>query len=593
MSIIHILFRITRSIRRVKQGNEFMKIMQSTLTLKWLACSALALGLSACDSGGVSDTPTAKPLAPSPSLSIEAIKSYSFSWSLVADTTHYKLLENADGMSGFTQVGDNINSSTTTYEHIVPLYNRLNAQYILQACNNGGCTDSSTLSASPTASQLKAAIGYVKASNTGDNYANFGAALSISGDGSTLAIGATGDKSNATGINGDQSDSSIAYAGAVYVFTRSGANWSQQAYIKASGVEVNDRFGASVSLSEDGSTLAVGATEDSQPTNNGEGDVYIFTRSGTTWTEEEVIQPDIPTLDELFGYVVSLSDDGATLAVGGYKNKAYVFTRESTGWEQQAKLTEGDFSDLFGATLSLSGDGSTLAVGAAHEDSNGIGGINNSGINSGAVYVFTADAAGAWTQQKFLQASNVSDHDNFGNAVSLSQDGSILAVGSEFEDGATVTDNANSDAGAVYIFTRTGTAWAQQAYVKASNVEAGDVFGTSVSLSRDGSTLAVGAVSEDSETAGLNTDSTAGNDNEQGDAGAVYVFTRSNTTWSQIAYVKATNPDNGSYFGEAVSLNSDGSAMAVGFPRESSNATGIGGGQTDSSINRAGAVYLY
>jgi hypothetical protein len=593
MSIIHILFRITRSIRRVKQGNEFMKIMQSTLTLKWLACSALALGLSACDSGGVSDTPTAKPLAPSPSLSIEAIKSYSFSWSLVADTTHYKLLENADGMSGFTQVGDNINSSTTTYEHIVPLYNRLNAQYILQACNNGGCTDSSTLSASPTASQLKAAIGYVKASNTGDNYANFGAALSISGDGSTLAIGATGDKSNATGINGDQSDSSIAYAGAVYVFTRSGANWSQQAYIKASGVEVRDRFGASVSLSEDGSTLAVGATEDSQPTNNGEGDVYIFTRSGTTWTEEEVIQPDIPTLDELFGYVVSLSDDGATLAVGGYKNKAYVFTRESTGWEQQAKLTEGDFSDLFGATLSLSGDGSTLAVGAAHEDSNGIGGINNSGINSGAVYVFTADAAGAWTQQKFLQASNVSDNDNFGNAVSLSQDGSILAVGSEFEDGATVTDNANSDAGAVYIFTRTGTAWAQQAYVKASNVEAGDVFGTSVSLSRDGSTLAVGAVSEDSETAGLNTDSTAGNDNEQGDAGAVYVFTRSNTTWSQIAYVKATNPDNGSYFGEAVSLNSDGSAMAVGFPRESSNATGIGGGQTDSSINRAGAVYLY
>src|SRR5206468_11042086 len=116
-------------------------------------------------------------------------------------------------------------------------------------------------------------------------------------------------------------------------------------------------------------------------------------------------------------------------------------------------------------------------------------------------------------------------------------------------------DDSIPQAGAVYVFTRNGTAWTQQAYVKASNtgeagkgdeIGDGDQFGFSVALSDDGNTLAAGAIGEDSNASGVNGDQA---DNSLQSAGAVYVFTRMGTTWSQQAYVKPSNPDAADLFG--------------------------------------------
>ena len=152
--------------------------------------------------------------------------------------------------------------------------------------------------------------------------------------------------------------------------------------------------------------------------------------------------------------------------------------------------------------------------------------------------------------------------------------------------------DTKSAAGAVYVFSRSGTIWAQQAYVKASNTDASDLFGYSVSLSRDGNTLAVGALKESSKVTGIGGDEDD-NLNSAPDAGAVYVFSRSDTTWTQQAYVKARNTDADDHFGSSVSLSSDGNTLAVGAHQEESNATGIGGDEDDSSTSDAGAVYLY
>ena len=472
---------------------------------------------------------------------------------------------------------------------------------------------------------------YVKASNT-DTSDLFAWAVALSSDGSTLAVAAVSEGSSATGIDGDDADNGAPYSGAVYVFTRASGTWSQQAYIKASNTGGADYFGNALALSSDGSTLAVGAYKEDSNATGVEGDqadesardagaVYVFARTGTTWRQEGYIKASNTYTADQFGCAVSLSSDGSTLAVGAsfessnatgvggdqadnsasQAGAVYVFTRASGTWSQQAyvKASNTDANDIFGCAVSLSSDGSTLAVGAVSEDSNatGIGGdqTNDSASTAGAVYIFTR-AGSAWSQQAYIKASNTDASDWFGYAVSLSSDGSTLAVGAQFEGssatgvGGSQADNLTFQAGAVYLFTRAGITWSQQAYVKASNTGVLDHFGSVVSLSSDGSTLAVGAVSEDSNATGVGGHQT--NDSAS-EAGAVYVFTRAGTTWSQQTYVKASNTGEFDGFGDAVSLSSDGSTLAVGAAGEDSNATGIGGDQADNSARGAGAVYIY
>ena len=317
-------------------------------------------------------------------------------------------------------------------------------------------------------------------------------ALSTTGD--MVAIAAPREGSVATGIDGNEADDSASDAGAVYVFTRSGATWTQQAYLKASNTEAGDRFGDSLALSSDGSTLAVGAEmEDSTATgingsqadNSGSevGAVYVFTQSGGTWSQQAYIKASNAGTGDHFGIDTALSDDGNTLAVGAYDEDSV-----ATG-------IDGNQAD-------------------------------NSGVNSGAVYVF-ARAAAVWTQQAYLKASNTDAGDNFGVAVSLNDDGNTLAVGAGREDSAaTGIDGDQSsdvlvDPGAVYIFQRSVGTWSQQSYVKAPNTGTGDQFGQSLALSADGDTLAVGALNEDSVADGIGGDQT---DNAAPNSGAAYLY---------------------------------------------------------------------
>jgi len=391
---------------------------------------------------------------------------------------------------------------------------------------------------------------YLKASNTGAGD-SFGFAVSLSGD--TLAVGAKFEASAATGVNGNQADNTASFAGAVYVFVRSGTTWTQQAYLKASNTGAGDEFGHAVSLS--GDTLAVGAPGESSAAvgvngnqaNNAAasaGAVYVFARAGTTWTQQ-----------------------------------AYV----------KASNTGAD--DGFGSSVSLSGD--SLAVGAPGEASaaTGINGnqADNTVFQAGAIYAFVRTGT-TWTQQAYLKASNTGTGDLFGRSVSLS--GDTLAVGAPGESSAATgvdgnqADNSASAAGAIYVFARTGTTWTQQAYLKASNTGANDSFGSSVSLS--GGALAVGARLEASAAVGANGNQA---DNAASGAGAGYLFVRTGTAWTQQTYLKAPNTGASDEFGSSVSLSDD--TLAVGAPGEASAATGIGGNQADNAASNAGAVYLF
>ena len=578
------------------------------------------------------DSPPATEQLPSavqPVLDITAIKTFRFSWEDVALATSYRLLENADGISGFTQVGQDIQAGVETTDLTVALYKRTNASYVIQSCNAAGCVDSDPLFVSGA---LTEAIGYIKASNT-DFLDRFGVSVALSADGNTLAVGADGEANSATGINGDQADNSFRNSGAVYVFSRNGSLWEQQAYIKASNPDPFDTFGESVSLSADGNTLAVGASGESSSAtgiNNGDqtdnsltsaGAVFVFSRNGSLWEQQAFIKASNTDETDFFGFSISLSADGNTLAVGAFLEASsatgingvqtnnsvfgagavFIFVRNGSLWEQQAyiKASNTEADDFFGGSVSLSADGNTLAVGADGEASSatGINGVqtDNSVSSAGAVYVFARNGP-LWEQQAYIKASNTEEDDKFGNRLSLSADGNTLAVGAGGEDSSATGINGDqaansvSNSGAAYVFSRNGSLWEQQAYIKASNTEADDFFGGSVSLSADGNTLAVGANEEDSSATGINGDQT---DNSLISPGAVFVFARNGSLWEQQAFIKASNTNQADRFGESVSLSADGNILAVGATGERSSASGINGDQNDNSVDRAGAVYLY
>jgi hypothetical protein len=281
--------------------------------------------------------------------------------------------------------------------------------------------------------------------------------------------------------------------------------------------------------------------------------------------------------------------DNAALEAGA----AYVFTRSGATWSQLAYLKASNTGarDFFGASLAISGD--TRVVGANNEDSSatGVDGnqSDNSASNAGAAYVFTR-SGGAWSQQAYLKASNTESGDCFGTSLAIS--GDTLVVGAYGEDSSATgvngaqADNLATGAGAVYVFTRSGAAWSQQAYLKASNTGSGDGFGTSVAISGD--RVVVGAYGEDSSATGVNG---AQADNSASSAGAAYVFTRSGSDWSQLAYLKASNTEAGDWFGIRADISDD--MVVVGAYNECSSATGVNGNQTDNSAGAAGAAFLY
>ena len=457
---------------------------------------------------------------------------------------------------------------------------------------------------------------YLKASNT-EAYDYFGKSVAVAGD--TVVVGAYWESSGATGVNGNQADNSQSRSGAAYVFVRSGSNWSQQAYLKASNTETLDYFGYSVALS--GDTAVVGAyrersiatgvngnqTDNSAPYS---GAAYVFVRSGSTWSQQAYLKAS-KIGGGFFAESVAVSGDtvvvgdrlessNATGVNGNQANEsasgsgaAYVFVRSGTIWSQQAylKASNTGASDYFGSSIAVSGD--TVVVGATNEGSSATG-VNGSQADdsasaSGAAYVFIRNGS-TWSQQAYLKASNTGASDYFGSSIAVSGDTVVVGATNEGSSATGVNgsqaDDSASASGAAYVFIRNGSTWSQQAYLKASNTGAGDNFGYSIAVSGD--TAVVGAYRERSNATGVNGNQT---DNSAPYSGAAYVFVRSGSTWSQQAYLKASNAEAYDLFGACVAVSGD--TVVVGSSGESSGATGVNGNQADNSATSSGAAYVF
>ncbi len=304
----------------------------------------------------------------------------------------------------------------------------------------------------------------------------FGTSVAISGD--YAVVGAYG---------GDDAGS---MSGSAYIFKCNETAWIEQAKITASDGAAHDYFGTSVAISGDYAVVGAYCDDDAGAWS---GSAYIFKRDGTAWTEQAKITASDGAFGDNFGRSVAISGDYAVVGAWrdeSFSGSAYIFKRNGTAWEEQAKITasDGAASDYFGRSVAISSD--YAVVGAEGDDGAGSG--------SGSAYIFKRNGT-AWEEQAKITASDGAADDLFGKSVAISSDYAVV--------GAYQGDGACSDSGSAYIFKRNGTAWAQEAKIAASDGAAYDWFG-SVAISGD--CAIVGAY---------------GDDDAGADSGSAYIYT--------------------------------------------------------------------
>ena len=352
----------------------------------------------------------------------------------------------------------------------------------------------------------------------------FGHVVAVDGD--TALIGAYGDDDNGSS------------SGSVYVFTRSGGVWTEQAKLTASDGAPSDIFGYSLALF--GDTALIGAPVDDE-NGIGSGSAYVFTRSAGLWTEQAKLTASDGAAQDTFGYSLALDGDTALIGAWGddqYGGSAYVFVRSAGVWTEQVKLTasDGASSDQFGRSVALDGDTAVIAAGWDNW-----------------IYVFTRDA-GVWAEQAQFTASDDEYSDAgayFGEPVAL--DGDTALIAAPHND----YDDYRISSGAAYVFSSSAGAWKQQTKLTASDFAYTDYFGFSVAL--DGDTALIGATGDD--------------DNGES-SGSAYVFTRGGEEWTQQVKLTASDGAAFDYFGSSAAL--DGDTAIVGAPDDDDNGSGSG-----------------
>lgn len=363
-------------------------------------------------------------------------------------------------------------------------------------------------------------------------FGRFGSS-SVALDGDTLVVGSAGEASSARGVNGDQTDNSAPYAGAVYVFVRNGSTWSQQAYIKASNTDSYDYFGIAVTVFED--TLAVGATHEQSRARGINGDqndnlgdhsvgaAYVFVRNGTTWSQQAYLKASNAEEGDFFGYGMSIYQD--TVVIGAYvessnatgvngnqadnssfaSGAAYVFVRNGTTWSQQIYLKgAGIYGAQFGQSISVFGD--TVAI---------------SSLAGGQVDIFVRN------QESWEHQASISGAGYYRNVTVA-----LVADKLLFRDRLDPQLNTLGYYGEekAYLYTRTGTTWNLEQVIQPPVTDFADDFGSSLAMTAD--TILIGASGEDSSATGINGSMT---DNQALNAGSAFIFSNTPASTPQCA----------------------------------------------------------
>ena len=410
----------------------------------------------------------------------------------------------------------------------------------------------------PQVSSFSLSFGYSFEANLtasdGGYQDHFGGAVAISNDGNTMAVGA---------INWD---GSYTNEGAVYVFTRSGTTWTEQTKLyptqevpNAGGS--NPYFGSSVSISNDGNSLLVGMQNESITMGNNTGAALFYTRSGSSWTRQQIIvPPSYISGEEQFGKSSHISGDGNTIVIGSYlrdspnlnSGSVFVYNRSGNTFSLDTDIVGLSQTNVYWAEdLCISDDGLTF-IGNAR-------GVKKSFIVEKTGGSWPSSLTGTGVTDFFLGGGN-----GYVTSVTISGDGLTAAAGALGSDMNGLTNN-----GRVAIYKKSGGTWSLEHSI--IGTQDGGFFGGSLSLSTDGNKLIIG---EHGKTVGAEIR-----------AGNVYVYTRSGSTWSLDSVINDPDPQEYTYFGDRVDISGDGNNLVIGAGSDD-------GSSTNTSYN-SGSVFIF
>jgi hypothetical protein len=511
----------------------------------------------------------APPAAPQVTLGAD-LKLLRFDWEPVAGATFYQLRISPTGSSVYRPLGETIPASITQVEVpiAVHLQDWVRTRYIVAACNSAGCTNSAALN--PRSLMLDT-IGYLKASNT-DPGDEFGHTVTLSADGYTLAVGAFLESSNASGVNGDQTNNSSPNSGAVYIFRRRGNSWQQEAYLKAGVNESEQSFGndwwfgfRAQALSADGSILAVSASRQTVGSVPDAGAVYVFRRVQNAWSLMATLHAPQPSIEDFFGTSVDMSLDGRTLKINSASPygdldipqfRTHIFVRPASTWRHSVTLVPSIPNDECYSTR-LSADGQTIVSSCVTRATNSPHIVTTKRVGDAWVHVSVLPTSVAFYQLR--------------QPIALNTDATVMALSEGF------------DSGLVGIYR-----WASGAWVRETGINRP---GWDLAFNSEGNMLGIGLFTALESGPGISPITMPGT----AELGAVYVYQRNVTTntWALRNVVKSANPGYHDFFGRSISFSASGRTLAVGAPRENSNATGIDGVRNNEDAPNAGAAYLY
>jgi hypothetical protein len=350
-------------------------------------------------------------------------------------------------------------------------------------------------------------------------------------------------------IGARYNDGTGSNAGHTRVYSWSGSAWTQLGS-DIDGEAAGDESGYSVSISGDGTRVAVGARLN-DGSGSSAGHTRVYSWSGSAWTQ---LGSDIDgeAASDQSGYSVSLSNDGTRVAIGALANDGTgsnaghtrVYEWSGSAWTQVGSDIDGeDAGDNSGTSVSISGDGTRVAIGAPYND--------GSASNAGHARVYEWSGS-AWTQMGSDIDGNAAN-DNSGLSVSLSNDGTRVAVGTPY------SDEIGSSAGSVRVYEWSGSTWTQMGSDMYGEA-AGDNLGFSVSLSNDGTRVAAGAQY---------------NDGSASNAGHTRVYEWSGSAWTQIGS-DIDGEAASDQSGYSVSISGDGSRVAIGARYNDGSASNAG-----------------
>jgi hypothetical protein len=407
-----------------------------------------------------------------------------------------------------------------------------------------------------------------------DTANRFGYSVAISGD--YAIAGAYNEEDDSAGLN------ALSAAGSAYIFYRNGNIWGQQEKLSASDRDADDHFGYAVAIS--GDYAMIGAYDEDEDANGmntsgAAGSAYIFLRDDTVWNQQQKLVASDRAAGDHFGCSVSISgdyaiagayaEDATGISALGNAGSAYVFRRSGNAWTEQQKIVATDraSNDNFGWSVAIDGDYAIAGAFMEDEDASGLNLING----AGSAFIFDRNST-TWSQQQKVVAADRAVADQFGYSVAIS--GNYAIVGAPQEDENAAGDNPLSNAGAAYIFIRSGATWTFQQKIVASHRAIADFFGASVAISGD--YAIVGAYMDDRDASGGNTASAAG---------SAYIFYRSGATWTQQQKILASDRSVGDLFGYAVSISGD--YAVVGAYNEDEDAGGA------NYADAAGSAYIF